>query len=139
MGGSAPSPPTVVMSPPPPPPTVYQNKNPKEAYVALADYGKRLYDQTQAAIAESNTIGGTPEQIGQRQLDTEARSAAAYASSLPQAASPSLKQVSADLLQKAKDRAAAGPPASAGTPAYIPPSWVYGQTSQEIKDSQKTA
>jgi len=139
MGGSSPSPPTIVMSPPPPPPTVYQNKNPKEAYIALADYGKRLYDQTQAAIAESNTLGGTPAQIGQRQLDTEALSAAAYAGSLPKAASPSLKQVSDDLLQKAKYRAAAGPPASAGTPDYVPPSWVYGQTAQEIKDSQKTA
>jgi len=138
MGGSAPSPPTIVMSPPPPPPTVYQNKNPKEAYIALADYGKRLHDQTQAAIAESNVIGGTPEQIGQRQLETEARSAAAYASSLPRAASASLKQVSADLLQKAKDRAAAGPPPSAWTPDYVPPSWVYGQTAQELKDSQKT-
>ena len=139
MGGSAPTPPTVVMSPPPPPPTVYQNKNPREAYVALADYGKRLYDQTQAAIAQSNTLGGTPEEIGQKQLNTEALAAASYASSLPYSASPNLKQTAADLLNKAKQRAAVGPSPSASTPEYVPPSWVYGQTAKEIADSQKTA
>ena len=130
MGGS-PSAPTVVM-PAPSQSTVYQTKNPREAYQALADYGKRLYDQTQVATENLQAQSGTPQQLGQRQLDQQALTAAAYASSLPKAASPSLKQTAADLLRKAKNRAAAGPPPSAQTPAYVPPSWVYGPSDSSM-------
>jgi len=124
MGGS-PSAPTVVM-PPPAQSTIYESRNPKEAYQALADYGKRLYDQTQVATSNLQAQSGTPQQIGQKMLDRDALTAASYASSLPQEASPDLKQTANDLMQKAKAKAAAGAPAPAPTPAYETPSWVYG-------------
>ena len=130
MGGS-PSAPTVVM-PSPAQSTMYAVKEPREAYQALADYGKRLYDQTQVATANLQAQSGTPQQLGQRQLDQQALTAAAYASSLPKEASAELKQTTADLLQKAKDRAAAGPQPSAPTPDDEPPSWVYGPSNSSM-------
>jgi len=130
MGGS-PSAPTVVM-PSPAQSTMYAVKEPREAYQSLADYGKRLYDQTQVATANLQAQSGTPQQLGQRQLDQQALTAAAYASSLPSAASTELKQTAADLFKKAKERAAAGPGPGAETPAYVPPSWVYGPSDSSM-------
>ena len=129
--GSTPSAATVVM-PSPAKSTMYAVKEPQEAYIALAGYGKRLYDQTQVATANLQAQSGTPQQLGQRQLDQQALTAAAYSSSLPKAASADLKQTAADLLQKAKERAAAGPGPSAETPAYVPPSWVYGPSDASM-------
>lgn len=126
MGSSgAQSAPTVVM-PPPAQSTIYESRNPKEAYQSLADLGKRLYDQTQVATSNLQAQSGTPQQIGQKMLDRDVLTAAAYSSSLPQAASSDLKQTANELMQKAKVKAAAGAPAPAPTPAYETPTWVYG-------------
>jgi len=136
MGGS---PPTVVNSPPATA-TVMQAKNPIESYQALAQLGKNYYDQSTAATKRLEAQVGTPEQVGQRNLDRNVLEAAAYQGSLPSEASPELKDVTKDLLAKAKARAAAGPSAGAPEPGYQAPGWVYGQTQAQIDaESKKTA
>jgi len=128
MGGS---PPTIVNSPPATA-TVMQAKNPIESYQALARLGKSYYDQSVAANKRLEAQVGTPEQIGQRNLDRNLLEIAAYQGSLPSQASPELKDVTKDLLAKAKARSAAGPAAGAPEPGYQTPGWVYGPTESEL-------
>lgn len=128
MGGS---PPTIVNSPPATA-TVMQAKNPIESYQALAKLGKSYYDQSIAANKRLEAQVGTPEQIGQRNLDRNLLEIAAYQGSLPSQASPELQDVTKGLLAKAKARSAAGPAAGASEPGYEAPGWVYGQTEAEL-------
>lgn len=136
MGGS---PPTVVNSPPATA-TITQAKNPLESYQALAGLNKSYYDQSVAANKRLESQVGTPEQIGQRNLDRNVLEAAAYQASLPSQASSELKDVTKELLAKAKARAAAGPSAGAPEPGYQAPGWVFGQTQAQIDaESKRTA
>jgi hypothetical protein len=109
-----------------------QAKNPIESYQALAKLGKSYYDQSIAANKRLEAQVGTPEQIGQRNLDRNLLELAAYQGSLPSQASPELQDVTKGLLAKAKARSAAGPAAGASEPGYEAPGWVYGQTEAEL-------
>ena len=136
MGGS---PPTIV-NPSPATATVMQAKNPRESYQALAQLGKNYYDQSIAANRRLESQVGTAQEIGQRNLDRNVLEAAAYQSSLPSQASADLRDVTKELLAKARTRAAAGAAAGAPEPGYQTPGWVFGQTQAEIDaESKKTA
>ena len=128
MGGK----PDTIINSPPATATVLQAKNPIESYQALAKLGKSYYDQSIAANKRLEAQIGTPEQVGQRNLDRNVLEAAAYQGSLPSQASPELQDVAKGLLAKAKARAAAGPAAGAPEPGYEAPGWVYGQTQAEL-------
>lgn len=133
------SPPTIV-NPPPATTTLLQSKNPKESYQDLANLNRSYYDQSVAAKRRLESQVGTEEDIGQRVLDRDLYTAALQQSSLPTAASPELKEVMQGLLAKAKQKAAAGPRPGAPEPAYQEPSWVRGQTQEEIdKETRRTA
>ena len=128
MGGT----PGAIVNSPPATTTVMQAKNPRESYQALAQLGKNVYDQSIAANRRLEAQVGTPEQIGQRNLDRNLLEIAAYQSSLPSQASAELKDVTKELLAKARTRAAAGPAAGAPEPGYQTPGWVYGLTESEL-------
>jgi len=128
MGGK----PDTIINSPPATATVMQARNPIESYQALAKLGKSYYDQSIAANKRLEAQVGTPEQIGQRNLDRNVLEIAAYQGSLPLQASSELQDVTKDLLAKAKARSAAGPAASASEPDYQTPDWVYGLTQSEL-------
>lgn len=135
MGGS---PPTVIKGKPAKT-TIVQAKNPLESYQALAGVQKRMKEEGAAATARLESQVGTPEEIGQRMLDRDVYTAAMQQSSLPSEASASLKNVTNDLLEKAKQRAAAGPKKGIAELAYEQPSWIYGETQAQINEQSKKA
>jgi len=136
MGGS---PPTIVNAPPATT-TLLQARNPRESYQDLANLNRSYYDQSAAARRRLESQVGTEEDIGQRSLDRDVYTAALQQSSLPTAASPELKEFTQSLLARAKQKAAAGPRPGAPEPAYQEPSWVRGQTQEEIdQETRRTA
>jgi len=136
MGGS---PPTVVNAPPATT-TLLQSRNPRESYQDLANLNRSYYDQSVAAKRRLESQVGTEEDIGQRSLDRDVYTAALQQSSLPTAASPELKEVTQGLLAKAKQKAAAGPRPGTPEPTYQEPSWIRGQTQEEIdRETRRTA
>lgn len=105
MGSSRSSAP-VTYIPEPIAPTIFQSEIPEEDFQRASDYIEELKKEREAIKAERYAEVGTPEEIGQRMKERDAKTEAAYLSSLPNSLSnDALKKIMAQIVNRRADEA----------------------------------
>ena len=100
--GSAP----VTYIPEPVAPTVFQSEIPEEDFERASDYIKELKKKREEIKAERHAEVGTPEEIGQRMKERDAKTESAYLSSLPNSLSnDAVKKIMAQIVNRRADEA----------------------------------
>jgi pyruvate/2-oxoglutarate dehydrogenase complex dihydrolipoamide acyltransferase (E2) component len=106
MGSSSPPPAPTTYIPEPQAPTVFQSFVPEEDFTRAADYINQLKTEREKTKAERYAEVGTPEEIGQRMKERNAKTESAYLSSLPNSLSnDAVKKIMAQIVNRRADEA----------------------------------